>query len=96
MQYLAFIKHPPNLHFASLLAKQNESKKHKSTAVEETIAFSICNKPFNPQSIPSGLVKSREGLLAMTTTNIFHYYVIGKHELPHKHIDFTSQPDLRN
>jgi hypothetical protein len=49
---------PINLHFAILLAKQNEkqhqNKKHKSTVVGETIGFNICNKPFKPLGIPSG------------------------------------------
>ena len=48
---------PPNLHFASPLAKQNEkhnrNKKHKSAVVGEMVAFSICNKPFKPLGIPS-------------------------------------------
>ena len=47
---------PPNLHFAIPLAKQNEKhnlhKKHKSAFVGETIAFSICNKPFKLLGIP--------------------------------------------
>ena len=76
-KYAIFGTHeiPPNLHFASPLAKQNEkqneSKKHKSTVVGETIAFSICKKLFKPLGIPNGRVKSREGLSAMTLTNIF-------------------------
>jgi hypothetical protein len=65
---------PQNLHFASPLAKQNEkqnqSKKHKSSFVGETVAFSICNKPFKPLGLPSGRVKSREGLLEMIPINI--------------------------
>ena len=65
------------------MEKKNECKKHKSTVMRKTIAFSICNKPFKPLGIPSGQVKSREGLKAMTPTNIFQHYVIGKHELPH-------------
>jgi hypothetical protein len=36
----------------------------------ETIAFSICNKPFKPLGLPSGRVKSREGLLEMIPINI--------------------------
>ena len=35
----------------------------------ETIAFSICNKPFKPLGIPSGRVKSREDFPGMTLTN---------------------------
>jgi hypothetical protein len=35
--------------------------KHKSAVVGETIAFSICNKPFKPLGLPRGCVKSREG-----------------------------------
>ena len=56
MQFLALIKIPPNLHFASPLAKQNEkhnkNKKNKSTVVGETVASSIFNKPFKPLGIP--------------------------------------------
>jgi hypothetical protein len=37
----------PNLHFVYPLAKQNQSMKHKSAVVGETIAFSICNKFLN-------------------------------------------------
>jgi hypothetical protein len=44
--------------------------KHKSSFVGETIAFNICNKPFKPLGLPSGRVKSREGLLEMIPTNI--------------------------
>ena len=75
-KYTIFGTHqiPPNLHFASPLAKQNEkqnqSMKHKSSFVGETIAFSICNKPFKPLGLPSGRVKSREGLPKMIPTNI--------------------------
>jgi hypothetical protein len=49
---------PPNLHFASPLAKQNkkqnQSMKHKSSFVGETITFSVCNKPFKPLGLPRG------------------------------------------
>jgi hypothetical protein len=38
--------------------------------VGETIAFSIYNKPFKPLGLPSGRVKSREGLPKMIPTNI--------------------------
>jgi len=44
--------------------------KHKSAFVGETIAFSICNKPFKPLGLPSGRVKSREDLPEMIPTNI--------------------------
>jgi len=44
--------------------------KHKFTVVGETIAFSVCNKPFKPLELPSGQVKSREGLPEMIPTNI--------------------------
>jgi hypothetical protein len=44
--------------------------KHKSSFVGEAIAFSICNKPFKPLGLPSGRVKSREGLPEMIPTNI--------------------------
>jgi hypothetical protein len=43
--------------------------KHKSSFVGETITFSVCNKPFKPLGIPSGRVKSREGLKEVTPTN---------------------------
>jgi hypothetical protein len=60
------------------------------------ITFIVCNKPFKLLGIPSGQVKSREGLPAMTPTNIFQHYVTGKHELPHKHMVFTLEADLTN
>jgi hypothetical protein len=69
------IWHTSNTHkliFASPLVKQkqkNESKKHKFTVMGETIAFSICNKSFVSLGIPSGQVKSFEGL--PTPTNFF-------------------------
>jgi hypothetical protein len=44
--------------------------KHKSSFVGETIAFSICNKPFKALGLHSGRVKSREGLPEMIPTNI--------------------------
>jgi hypothetical protein len=59
-KYTKFGTHqiPSSLHFGSPLAKQNEklnqSKKHKSVLVGETIAFSVCNKPFKPLGFPRG------------------------------------------
>jgi hypothetical protein len=44
--------------------------KQKSTFVGEAIAFIKCNKPFKPLGLPSGRVKSREGLPEMIPTNI--------------------------
>jgi hypothetical protein len=44
--------------------------KHKSSFVGDTIAFSVCNKPFKPLGLHSGRVKSREGLPEMIPTNI--------------------------
>jgi hypothetical protein len=38
--------------------------------VRETIAFSVCNKPFKPLGLPRGRVKSHEGLPKMIPTNI--------------------------
>jgi len=65
---------PKNLHFVSPLAKQkekqNQSMKHKSSFVGETIAFSICNKLFKPLGLPSEWVKSCVGLLRIIPTNI--------------------------
>jgi len=53
--------------------------KHKSSFVGETITFSICNKPFKPLGLPSGRVKSREGLPEMIPTNIeIRYYQLSK------------------
>jgi hypothetical protein len=43
--------------------------KYKSSSMGETIAFSICNKSFKPLGLPSGRVKSREGLSEMIPTN---------------------------
>jgi len=67
---------PSNLHFVSSLAKQNQSMKHKSAIVGETIAFSICNEPFKPLGILRGRVKSREGLTTMIPTNTLKHYVL--------------------
>jgi hypothetical protein len=39
-----------------------------STFVEETIAFSICKKPFKPLELPSGRMKSRGGYQTKTST----------------------------
>jgi len=52
--------------------------KHKSSVVGETIAFSICSKPFKPLGLHSGRVKSREGLSRMIPTNILKHYVVFK------------------
>jgi hypothetical protein len=52
--------------------------KYKSSFVGETIAFSICNKPFKPLGLPSGRMKSREGLPRMIPTNILKHYVVDK------------------
>jgi hypothetical protein len=46
--------------------------------VGETIAFSVCNKPFKPLGLPRGRVKSREGLSEMIPTNILKHYVVVK------------------
>jgi hypothetical protein len=54
--------------------------KHKSSFVGETIAFSVCNKPFKPLGLPSGRVKSHEGLPGMIPTNISKHYVVDKQE----------------
>jgi hypothetical protein len=64
--------------------------KHKSSFVGETIEFSICNKPFKPLGLPSGRVKSREGLLGMIPTNILKHYVVDKQGLPHKYMVHIS------
>jgi len=60
--------------------------KHKFAVVGETIAFSICNKPFKLLELLSGRVKSHEGLIGMIPTNILKHYVIFKQWLPHKHM----------
>jgi hypothetical protein len=60
--------------------------KHKSSFVRETIAFSICNKPFKLLGLPSGLVKSHEGLLEMIPTNIEVLYCQLSKNPPHKHM----------
>jgi hypothetical protein len=70
MQYLALNKYSQTYIFASPLAKQNESMKHKFTVVGEMIAFIICNKPFKLLGIPRGQVKSRESLTEMILINI--------------------------
>jgi hypothetical protein len=62
--------------------------KHKSSFVGETIAFSICNKPFKPLGLPSGRVKFREGLPEMIlTNNEMRYYQLNKN--PHSNTWFT-------
>jgi hypothetical protein len=66
--------------------------KHKSSFVEETIAFSVCNKPFKPLGLPSGRVKSREGLPGMIPTNILNHYVVEKQESTQTHgLDIMSK-----
>jgi hypothetical protein len=56
--------------------------KQKSSFVGETIAFNICNKRFKPLGLPSGRVKSREGLPEIIPTNIeMLYYQLSKN--PH-------------
>jgi hypothetical protein len=60
----------------------------------EMIAFSICNKSFKPLRLPSGWVKSREGLPGMIPTNNLKHYVVDKHGLPHKHVVHTSWAGL--
>jgi hypothetical protein len=52
--------------------------KDKSSFVRETIAFSICNKPFKPLGLPRGRVKPREGLPRMIPTNILKHNVVDK------------------
>jgi hypothetical protein len=64
--------------------------KHKSAVLGETIAFSLHNKPLKPLGLPSGRVKSREGLPEMIPANTLKYYVVAKQWLPHKHIVHTS------
>jgi hypothetical protein len=58
--------------------------------VGETIAFSVCNKPFKPLGIPSGRVKSREGFSGMTPTKNYWHYVINRQSPSHKHMVHTS------
>jgi hypothetical protein len=53
--------------------------------VGETIAFSVCNKPFKPLGLPSERVKSREGLPGMIPTNILKHYVVEKQESTQTH-----------
>jgi hypothetical protein len=52
--------------------------------MENTIAFSICNKLFKPLGLPSGRVKFREGLPEMLPTNIMQNPVIHKIEVSQK------------
>jgi hypothetical protein len=68
--------------------------KHKSTVVGETIAFSVCNKPFKLLWLPSGWVKSCEGLPGIIPTNILKHYVVDKQGFPHKHMVNTSWASL--
>jgi hypothetical protein len=48
------------------------------------IAFSVCNKSFKPLGVPSGRVKSCEGLPDILTTNIMQNHVIYKIEVSQK------------
>jgi hypothetical protein len=64
--------------------KQNINNYSTSFVVGNTIAFSICNKPFKPLGIPSGRVKSREGLTEMLPTNIVHDHIITKNKVSQK------------
>jgi hypothetical protein len=68
--------------------------KHKSAVVGETIAFSICNKPFKPLRLPRGRVKSRKGLPEMILTNILKHYIVDKQRFSHKHMVHTSRGGL--
>jgi hypothetical protein len=52
--------------------------KDESSFVGETIAFSVCNKPFKSLGLPRGRMKSCEGLLGMMPTNILKHYVVVK------------------
>jgi hypothetical protein len=45
----------------------------KFVVVGETIAFSVCNKPFKPLGLPSGRMKPCEGLPEMIPTNILKH-----------------------
>jgi hypothetical protein len=60
----------------------------------ETIAFSVCNKPFKPLGLLRGRVKSREGLSGMIPTNILTHYVVVKQWLSHKHMVHISWASL--
>jgi hypothetical protein len=64
--------------------------KHKSFFVGETITFSICNKPFKPLGLPSGRVKSREGLPEMILTNIEMLALSIEQKSTFKHMVHTS------
>jgi hypothetical protein len=48
------------------------------------IAFSLCNKSFKPLWLPSGRMKSSEGLPKMIPTNIMQDHVIHKIEVSQK------------
>jgi hypothetical protein len=58
--------------------------------VGETIAFSICNKPFKPLGLPRGRVKLCEGMAEMIPTNILKHCVVNKQWFSHKHMIHTS------
>jgi hypothetical protein len=59
--------------------------------VGETIAFSVCNKPFKPLGLPSGRVKSREGLARMIPINILKHYVVEKQESTQKRPGYSMR-----
>jgi hypothetical protein len=52
--------------------------KLKFSFVGEMISFSVCNKSFKLLGLPSGRVKSREGLPGIIPKNILKHYVIFK------------------
>jgi hypothetical protein len=68
--------------------------KDESSFVGETIAFSVCNKPFKSLGLPRGRMKSCEGLLGMMPTNILKHYVVVKQWLSHKHMVHISWASL--
>jgi hypothetical protein len=88
----------PNLHIASPLAIQNwKKKKNKQkkknklknnkinySFVGFKIEFSVCNKHFKTLGLPSGRVKSCEGLPKMIPINIIQDHVIHKIEVSQK------------
>jgi hypothetical protein len=55
-----------------------------SSPRNSNLLISICNKPFKPLGIPSGRVKSREGLTEMLPTNILHGHIITKNKASQK------------
>jgi hypothetical protein len=64
--------------------KEIRCKVHYFLFRDNTIAFSICNKPFKPLGLPGGRVKSRESLPENVMHKHYANHVIHKIEVSQK------------